>query len=144
MCSAQRIPTTVNLGFLDRSSYFSIQVAPQLSSRGWVGPVPDPLLLRKFGSAGNRTRDLWICSQELWPLDHRGCHTYYIEAGFAPSLPSTTTVEAQSVSAQDDDPWSLLDSPRRQINMNGLLYSPPAVIENLMYVWDGLISIFLA
>jgi hypothetical protein len=20
----------------------------------------------------NRTRDLWICSQELWPLDHRG------------------------------------------------------------------------
>jgi hypothetical protein len=34
-------------------------VAPQLSSRGWVDPVPDPLLLRKSGSA------------ELWPLDHR-------------------------------------------------------------------------
>jgi hypothetical protein len=32
-------------------------------------PVPDPLLLR--GSAGNRIRDLWICSQELWPLDRR-------------------------------------------------------------------------
>jgi hypothetical protein len=31
-----------------------------------VDPVPDPLLLRKSGSAGNRTRDLWICSQELW------------------------------------------------------------------------------
>jgi hypothetical protein len=30
-----------------------------------VDPVPDPLLLRKSGSAGNRTRD-------LWPLDHRG------------------------------------------------------------------------
>jgi hypothetical protein len=29
------------------------------------GPVPDPLLLRKSGSSGNRTRDLWICSQEL-------------------------------------------------------------------------------
>jgi hypothetical protein len=39
--SAQRIPTAVNLGFLDRSNYFSIQVAPQLSSRGWVDPVPD-------------------------------------------------------------------------------------------------------
>jgi hypothetical protein len=25
-----------------------------------------------FCSAGNWTRDLWICSQELWPLDHRG------------------------------------------------------------------------
>jgi hypothetical protein len=37
-----------------------------------VNPVPDPLLLRKSGSARNRIRDLWICSQELWPLDHRG------------------------------------------------------------------------
>jgi hypothetical protein len=31
---AQQIPTAVNLGFLDRSRYFFIQVAPQLSSRG--------------------------------------------------------------------------------------------------------------
>jgi hypothetical protein len=37
-----------------------------------VDPVPDPLLLRKSGSAGDRTRDLCICSQRLWPLDHRG------------------------------------------------------------------------
>jgi hypothetical protein len=55
-----RIPTAVNIGFLDRSRYFSIQVAHQLSSRGCVDPVPDPLLLRKSGSAGNQTRDLWI------------------------------------------------------------------------------------
>jgi hypothetical protein len=59
------------LGFVDRSRYFFFQVAPQLYSRGWIDPVPEPLLLRKSGSAGNRTRDLWICSQELWPLDHR-------------------------------------------------------------------------
>jgi hypothetical protein len=32
--SAQWIRTAVNLGFLDRSRYFSIQVAPQLSPRG--------------------------------------------------------------------------------------------------------------
>jgi hypothetical protein len=44
------------LGFLDRSRYFFFQVAPQLYSRGWMDPVPDPLLLRKSGSAGNRTR----------------------------------------------------------------------------------------
>jgi hypothetical protein len=69
---AQRIPTAVNLCFLDRSRYFSIQVALQLSSLGWVDTVPDPLLLRKSGRAGNRTRDLWICNQKLWPLDHRG------------------------------------------------------------------------
>jgi hypothetical protein len=37
-----------------------------------MDPVPDPLLLRKCGSAENRTRDLRIWSQELWPLDHRG------------------------------------------------------------------------
>jgi hypothetical protein len=35
------------LGFLERSRYFFFQVAPQLSSRGWVDPVPDKLLLRK-------------------------------------------------------------------------------------------------
>jgi hypothetical protein len=63
--SAQRIPTDVNYGFLDRSRYFSIQVARQLSSRGCVDPVPDPVLLRKSGNSGNETRDLWVCSQEL-------------------------------------------------------------------------------
>jgi hypothetical protein len=35
---------------------FLFQVAPQLYSRGWVDPVPDPLILRKYGSAVNRTR----------------------------------------------------------------------------------------
>jgi hypothetical protein len=67
--SAQRIPTAVNLGFLDRSRYFFFQVDLQLSPRGWVYPIPDPLFFR---SAGNRTRNLWICSQEHWPPDHRG------------------------------------------------------------------------
>jgi hypothetical protein len=36
-----------------------------------VDSVPDPLLCRKFGNAGNRTQDLWGSSQELWLLDHR-------------------------------------------------------------------------
>jgi hypothetical protein len=49
-------PYGLILGFLDQSRYFFFQVAPQLYSRGWVDPVPDPLLLRKSGSAGNRTR----------------------------------------------------------------------------------------
>jgi hypothetical protein len=52
------------------------QAAPQLYSRGWVDSDPDTLHLRKSGSSRNRTRDLWICSKELWPLDHRGCHIY--------------------------------------------------------------------
>jgi hypothetical protein len=65
-------------GFLDRSRYSFFQVAPHLYSRGWVDPVPDPLLLRKSDSAGNRARNLWICSQELWSLDHRGGSTNLI------------------------------------------------------------------
>jgi hypothetical protein len=62
------------LSFLDWSRHYFFQVAPQLYQWGWVDPVPDPLLLRKSGSAGNRTWYLWICSQELWPLDHRDSH----------------------------------------------------------------------
>jgi hypothetical protein len=44
------------LCFLDWSRYFFFQVAPRVYSRGWVDPVPDPLLVRKSGSVGNRTR----------------------------------------------------------------------------------------
>jgi hypothetical protein len=44
------------LGFLDWSRYFFFQGAPQLYPRGWVDPVPDPVLLRKSGSAGNRSQ----------------------------------------------------------------------------------------
>jgi hypothetical protein len=68
------------LGFLDGSRYYFFQIAPQLYSRGWVDPVLDPLLPRKSGNAGNRTRDLWICSH--WPLDHLGvtwsCHKLHL------------------------------------------------------------------
>ena len=45
------------------ATYF-IQAAHQLTSRGSVHPVPDPLPLRKSGSTGNRTRDLCIYSQK--------------------------------------------------------------------------------
>ena len=46
--AAQRVPTAVNLCFLDRSRYFFIQVAPQLTSRGSVDPVPDPTTTQKI------------------------------------------------------------------------------------------------
>jgi hypothetical protein len=39
-----------------------------------VDPIPDPLLLRISGSADNRTRDLWVSSQEICPLGHRVGH----------------------------------------------------------------------
>jgi hypothetical protein len=35
-------PTAVNLGFLDRSHYFFIQVTPHLSSEDIVAPIKEP------------------------------------------------------------------------------------------------------
>jgi hypothetical protein len=46
-------PTVVDVSFLDLSRYFLFQVAPHLSSQGWVDPIPDPLLLRKSGDDRN-------------------------------------------------------------------------------------------
>jgi hypothetical protein len=71
-------PTVVNLSFLDRSHYFSFKYLLIYPHKGWVDSVPDPLLLRKSVSNGNRTQDLWVCTQEHWPLDHRGGHINYI------------------------------------------------------------------
>jgi hypothetical protein len=51
--SAWRIPTAVFSVYRQKPLLF-YQVAPQLYSRGWVDPVPDPLFFS--GSAGNRTR----------------------------------------------------------------------------------------
>jgi hypothetical protein len=59
----QRVPRGQRDGFLRPYSRISrqepplvYQVAPQLYSRGWLDPVPDPLLFFSSGSAGNRTR----------------------------------------------------------------------------------------
>jgi hypothetical protein len=43
-----------------------------------MDPVPNPPLLRKSGSSGNRTMDLWISSQEILRLDHRCGHTSHL------------------------------------------------------------------
>jgi hypothetical protein len=51
-------PTAVNLSFLDGSRYFYFKQLLIYPHKGWVDPVTDPLLLRKSGSSGDRTRDL--------------------------------------------------------------------------------------
>jgi hypothetical protein len=43
------------LGFIDRSRYLFLQVAPHWYSRDRVDPVPETLLFRKSSSTGNRT-----------------------------------------------------------------------------------------
>jgi hypothetical protein len=91
-CCAKLVPTSMDrgchvvsvtdlygsiLGFLDRNRYFFFQVAPQLYSRGWMDPVPDPLLLRKSGSVGNRTRTSWSVTRYS---DHKTTETVIIIA----------------------------------------------------------------
>ena len=52
----KRLSFNHNFSFTNRISPHLIQVATQLSSRGWVGSVPDRILPENFqGIAGNRT-----------------------------------------------------------------------------------------
>ena len=45
---AKRFSLNLNFSFLNRIRYFSYEVSTQLFSRGWVDPVPDPILPEKF------------------------------------------------------------------------------------------------
>ena len=45
---AKRYPSTLISVFLTGFCYFSYQIAIQLSSWGWVDPIPDPILPEKF------------------------------------------------------------------------------------------------
>jgi hypothetical protein len=60
------------LGFIYRSRHCFLQVAPQLHSRGLSGPRSRPTTSQKIWYRWESNLDLWICSQELSPLDHRG------------------------------------------------------------------------
>jgi hypothetical protein len=71
MWSAWRIPPAIFSQFSRQEPLLFYQVAPQLYSRGWVDPVPDPLLFF-FWRCWESNPGLQICSQEFWPLDHRG------------------------------------------------------------------------
>jgi hypothetical protein len=69
--SAWRVPMAV-FSFSRQEPLLFYQVAPQLYSRGWVDPVPDPLFF--FDSAGNRTRASGSVAKNS-DLDHRGGHS---------------------------------------------------------------------
>jgi hypothetical protein len=97
------------LGFLDWSRYCFFQVAPQLYSRGWVDPVPD---FSENLVAPGLEPDLWICSQELWPLDYRGCQHLCI--AIIKQKPATMGGRTTH--------WTL--SPKRLLYQLGLTNSP--------------------
>jgi hypothetical protein len=74
-------PTGRILGFSRQEPLLFYQAAPQLYSQGWVDSVPDPLLFFLPPPENLVVREsnpgLRICSQELWPLDHRGGRNEY-------------------------------------------------------------------
>jgi hypothetical protein len=73
--SAQRIPTAVNLGSLDQEPLLFHSSSSSVILTRLSGPRSRPTTSQKItGNAGNRTRVVWIGSQELWPVDHRGGH----------------------------------------------------------------------
>jgi hypothetical protein len=67
-------PYGLILAFLNRCCYFFFQEAPQLYSRGYVDPVPDPLVLRKSSNAGNRT---WTYGSAARNSDHYTTEAVY-------------------------------------------------------------------
>ena len=48
LCLAECLSLNLNFSFLNRILLLHIEVAIQLSSRGWVDPVPDHILPEKF------------------------------------------------------------------------------------------------
>jgi hypothetical protein len=50
--SLQQIPTAVNIGFLDRSRYFFIQVAPQFYHEAEWTPFQNPYLAENMVGPG--------------------------------------------------------------------------------------------
>ena len=82
--------------------------------------VPDPLLLRESGSAGNRTRDLCICSQKIWPLDQRGGRLSGVQGGIPDShlyRVTNTRCRIGTVFSPDDGHIVSPNMYRKAINM---------------------------
>jgi hypothetical protein len=61
--TAQRIPTAVFSVFCTGAATISSRSSSIVLAR-LSGPRSRPTTTQKSGSAGNRTRDIWICSQE--------------------------------------------------------------------------------
>jgi hypothetical protein len=77
---------------------------------GWVDSVPDPLL-RKSGSTGNQTWDLWICGQELWPLGHRGSPSFW----YVTKFPIRNSIAFMGVEPKRKMCWASINKPMKNI-----------------------------
>jgi hypothetical protein len=62
------------LGFLNRSRQFFLSSSSSVVLTRLSGPRSRPTTSQKIWQRRESNPDLWICSQELWPVDHRGGH----------------------------------------------------------------------
>jgi hypothetical protein len=134
-------PTAVKLGFLDRSHCYFFQVAPHLSSRGWVDPVIYPLFVRTSGSAGNRARNIWICSQELWPLDHRGVQppswrTKYWSTNLPSALLSQRNFMCNTSVRLWPLPYQYRINPAYHLTLCNVIKEPPKVFSAILRFFE--------
>jgi hypothetical protein len=92
--SAHRIPMAAHLGFSRPVQLHFHSSASLVIHMGLSAPCSRTITSQKIW---NRTWDIWICSQELWPLDHKGCpelvqlmklyaRLYLLEHGFVQRL----------------------------------------------------------
>jgi hypothetical protein len=100
--SAWRIPTALFSVFFGQEPLLFYQVAPQLYSRGWVDPVPDPLLFFLvvpgasaqiiLKSVTEHSRETTFTTHQTessdWPLTNKFTHKYYM---FKPCFLSRNT-----------------------------------------------------
>jgi hypothetical protein len=67
------------LGFLDRSHYLFLPSSSLVVLTRLSGPPSRPTTSQKMWLRREWNPDLWICGQEIRPLDHRGGHETAME-----------------------------------------------------------------
>jgi hypothetical protein len=92
-----------------------------------VDPVPDPPLLRKTASDGNRTRGLWICSQEVWPREARQ---------IAPNEKGTRLLQTDQMVDMDKQSFLLTKLRLRGVGLISLVASEISGHENIILKFD--------
>jgi hypothetical protein len=139
--------------FLDRSRYFFFQLAPQLYSRGWVDPVPDPLLPSSNCFTGSLSAtDLLYWSSQNNSLEHFGQHC--LALGLTPMTYMQSLIEigssiekligwdAQTQRQKGDCTSPLLEN--RLIQTRDILYWTRDIgnrIRVRKYVYDSFIGV---
>jgi hypothetical protein len=80
-------PTVVNISLLDQNRLFLSSSSSLIVTR-LSGPLSRPTASRKFGSAGNRTQDLWVSNWAVKLLvmefSPPSCHFIPLRSNYTP------------------------------------------------------------